>query len=139
MKRPFFIVLALLLTGCRAELIYSEVNIQNAEDDVKQFIEIIGDENGYYLYIDDARDVYIFLNEINVPLGRDAIYFTDFSVTVQQSTLAIFFNQESDSDLTNRHTKYQVLYKIPIKGQFETVNLIGNGKPIPFDREFTMN
>lgn len=135
LKKLFCIVFAFLLSGCHAGLTVSEINLRHAEDDVLQFVETVGQENGNYLYMDDAEDMYVFLNRLYVPLGRDAVYFTDFHVTAQRNVLTMFYTQESDSDY-EEFVKYQALYKIGTRRGYETIHLIGNGQPTSFDRVF---
>ncbi len=126
---------AFMLSGCHVGLTVSEINIGHAENDVLQFVEGVRQENGNYLYMDEAEDLYVFLNRLYVPLGRDAVYFTNFHVTAQEEALTIFYTQESDSD-NDAAVKYQVLYKIETNGGYDRIHLIGNGQPISFDRVF---
>lgn len=136
-KRFVLYVLIFFLYGCNAKLTLSEISLEQAENDVQKFIDIVQDENGRYLYMDENNQIYIFLNEKDVQHGQDAVYFTAFYISVQQDILNVFINQEYDSDNLQNELKYQALYKISTQGEFNMINLFSNGEPVPFDRVFS--
>lgn len=121
------------MTGCYSEFTFSEVSVNTANDDVREFIKHVEQKNGNYLYLDDKKGMYVFLNGIFVEQGSDAVYFSDFNVNAQQGTLNFFFNQEYDSDYSNKNLNYQALYKIETKAKYDTIKLFSNGKPVSFD------
>ncbi|WP_318614525.1 hypothetical protein [Sporosarcina sp. YIM B06819] len=135
MKQRFsLIIFMLLLTGCRSTYTFSEISIDHANDRVQEFIKLVEQENGHYLYLDDDNGLYVFLNGIYVRQGHDALYFSDFNVIAQQGILSMFINQESDSDYSNRNLNYQVLYKINTAETYDMIILFINGKPVSFDK-----
>ncbi len=132
-NRLLLIVLILLVTGCGADFSFSEISIENANDNVQEFIKYAEMKNGNYLYLDGEKGMYVFINGIYVNQGSDAVYFSDFNISAQQDTLNVFINQDSDSDYSNTNLKYQVLYKINTVEKYDTIKLYVNGKPVSFD------
>ncbi|MCG7334474.1 hypothetical protein MHZ95_04155 [Sporosarcina sp. ACRSM] len=136
-KRFAVIGLILFLYGCSSKVSVSEISLEQAEQDVLKFVDIVHDENGRYLYTDDNNQIYIFLNEKYVQRGQDAVHFTAFYITAQQDVLNVFINQDYASDYSETELKYQALYKISTLGEFDRINLFSNGEPVPFDRIFS--
>ncbi|MFJ7935958.1 hypothetical protein [Sporosarcina sp. NPDC096371] len=132
-QRFLLVVLIVLLTACSSNFTFSEISINNADDQIREFINLVEMENGHYLYLDDKNGMYVFLNGIYVRQGHDAVYFSDFNVIVQQDTLSMFINQEYDSDYSNAQLNYQVLYKINTEANYDTIQLYINGRPVSFD------
>ena len=136
-KRFVLVVLILCLFGCSSKVTFSEISLEQADHDVLKFIDIVHDENGRYLYMDDNNQIYIFLNEKYVHRGQDAAYFTAFYISAQQDILNVFIHQDYDSDSLDNELKYQALYKISTQGKFNLINLFSNGEPVSFDRIFS--
>lgn len=127
-------VLALLLTGCNNELTFSEVSIEDTNQDVQEFLDSVEKENGNYLYVDSTKEIYyVFLNGKNVKQGSEAAVFSDFDVNVQDGTLNILFNREYTSDYSNHHVKHQMLHKITTNDEIHTIKLFGNGESESID------
>lgn len=132
-KLVSLIVFTLLVSGCNSNFTFSEIEVDNVNSNVREFIKHVEPENGNYLYLDGKKGMYVFLNGKYVKQGSDAVYFSDFNVNAQQGTLNVFFNQEYDSDYSNKNLRYQVLYKIETEAVYDTIKLFSNGKPISFD------
>lgn len=125
-------VLILLLTGCNSELSFIEISTERAILDVQVFIDEVHNQNGTHLYFDGKKDVYVFLNEKNVEQGNKAIFFIDFDVNVTGDTLIIEYSQEETDDYSNGVIKHQILYKVDLDKEYNTIKAISNGEEVPF-------
>lgn len=125
------LALVLLLSGCRAEPTFSEVNEKGVNKNVKAFVHEVRNRNGVHLYFNGEKEVYVYLNGANIRQGDKAIHFTDFDVKGKGETLNILYNktkaEEGDQSINNR-----VLYRIKLDKKYENVKPYGNGKEVSF-------
>ncbi|MGG3891491.1 hypothetical protein [Metabacillus fastidiosus] len=126
----------LILTGCNTGLVFSEVTMTNIPSDVQKSIESAKTENGCYLFTDEGKGMYVFLNGGNVISGEEAAFFTDVKIEQHEDTLNIYFTENKTSEYSNGKLKHQFLYKISPHDSYEKIQLLRNGEPIPFDTVF---
>lgn len=126
----------LILTGCNTGLVFSEVSMTNIPSDMQKSIESAKTENGCYLFTDEGKDMYAFLNGGNVIPGEEAAFFTDVKIEQHEDTLNIYFTENKTSEYSNEKLKHQLLYKITPHDSYEKIQLFRNGEPIPFDIVF---
>ena len=133
MKRLFVLVcLIVLLTGCNSTLTFTEIKSGSVDKDVRSFLEDVEDQNGTYLYSNGDKEIFIFLNGINVQQGDKAAYFTNFDVEADGDTLNVFYEVEYTEDYSNDNLKYQALFKIKPNQNYEEIHAFSNGKEVPF-------
>lgn len=126
----------LILTGCNTGLVFSEVSMENIPSDMQKSIESAKMENGCYLFTDEGKAIYVFLNGGNVILGEEAAFFKEVKIEQYEDTLNIYFTENKTSKYSNEKLKHQLLYKITPHDSYEKIQLFRNGEPIPFDIVF---
>ncbi|MGG3798767.1 hypothetical protein [Metabacillus fastidiosus] len=126
----------LILTGCNSGLVFSEVIMENIPSDVQKSIESVKTENGCYLFADEGKDMYAFLNGGNVIPEEEAAFFTDIKIEQHEDTLNIYFTENKTGEYSNEKLKHQLFYKITPHDSYEKIQLFRNEKPIPFDIVF---
>lgn len=133
MKKLFLLVgMIVFLTGCNSTLTFTEIKSGKANKDVLSFLEDVENQNGTYLYSNGEKEIYIFLNGINVKQGDEAAYFTNFDVEADGDTLNVFYEVAYTEDYSNDNLKYQVLYKIRPDQNYEEIQALSNGEEVPF-------
>ncbi len=128
-------ILLLLLMGCsEKELSYTEINIKDAKEKVREFIKETEDLNGTHLYYKNDQVVYVFLNGINVTQGDEAIYFEDFNLNVDEENdaLELSYTQNKTEDYSNKELNHQLLYKVVLDKKYDTLVAFQNGERVPF-------
>ncbi|MCA0993404.1 hypothetical protein [Pseudalkalibacillus hwajinpoensis] len=128
-------IFLLLLTGCsEKELSYTEINIKDAKENVKTFIDETEDLNGTHLYYENDQVVYVFVNGINVIQGDEAIYFEDFNLNADEESdaLEVSYTQKKTEDYSNKELNHQLLYKVVLDKKYETLNAFQNGEAVTF-------
>ena len=131
-KILLLITLTLLLTACNQELKVSEVDLEKVNRDIQEIIEGIQGENGNYM-ITGEKESYIFLNQINVTQGEEAIVLSGFTAVVKENMLNIEFSEESTDDYESKDLKHQMLYKIKGgKDDYDSITITSNGEPASF-------
>lgn len=134
MKRILFVILMVcgILTGCggNKETI-SGINFENANDNVKNFIENVenddkGRETGIYIYNHSRNQRYLYLNQDFLDDGRG---FGDIDIKTDENSINIYLNDISNSE--GEADTYK-LYKINFKGDYEYLKVFKNGEETHF-------
>ncbi len=134
MKRILLLVLIVsgILIGCSAgEETISEINLKNANDNVKSFVESIEDvgkdtETGIYMFNDSKKQHYLYLNQDILDSGRD---FGDADINTDENSLNIYLN---DSSVSEEEVATYKLYKIKIQDDYEYLKVFKNGEETHF-------
>ena len=133
MKKLFVLVgFIVLLAGCNSTLTFNEIKSGKANKDVRSFLEDVEDQNGTYLYSNGDKEIYIFLNGINVQQSDEAAYFTNFDVEVDGDRLNVFQEVEYTEDYSDDKLKSQALYKIRPNQNYEEIQAFSNGEEVLF-------
>ena len=75
----------------------------------------------------------MFVNGFNIKQGEKAIHFSDFNIEVEEDLLKIIIDQEYSDDYSNKQLKHQVLYKIKLDKEYDTIAAYSNGELVPFN------
>lgn len=125
-------LLLFLLVGCNSELLYSEVELEDLNGSIKDFFEAVESQNGTHLYFDGDNVVYVYLNGSNVLEGNKAIYFEEFRVDSEASTLNIHIEQDEEDIFSGNKLKHELIYKITTDKKYETIKNFINGEEAAF-------
>ena len=134
MKRLLFLILMVcgILTGCVGdEVTISEINLENANDIVKSFIENVendekGSETGIYMYNDSENQRYLYLNQDFLDDGTD---FGDIDIKTDENSINVYLN---DISISEGEADTYKLYKINLKGEYEYLKVFKNGEETHF-------
>ncbi|PPA70911.1 hypothetical protein [Jeotgalibacillus proteolyticus] len=133
------LVFILLLSACSTEtehgsISYSEIKLDEVGEELSSFIEEIDGENGTYLFFEDDRTFYVYLNGGNVALGEEAIYFDDFSIDrdTKKQTCFISYKTVKTEDFSSDSQNFKGLYKVNGDRAFEVIKAIENNKEVSF-------
>ncbi len=133
MKKIFVtFILAFALVGCSSELAFTEVKTSSTSKNVKGFIKSVANENGVYLHFDGKKAIYVYLNGSNVIQGNKALYFSNFHVDHTEDTINILFDQAETRNYSDPTLSHELLYKIQLDKEYETIKAIANGEEISF-------
>lgn len=132
-KLVTFLVVVILLSGCNSELTFSKVAPKGNNKTLQSFITNAQDQNGVYLYLDNPKTVYIYLNGKNVLQGEKANYFTDFKVATEGDTLKILYTSDKTTDYSNPSLNHELLYKIKLDKKYDTIRSFQNGEEVSFN------
>lgn len=133
MKRLLVLMgLLMVLVGCNPELTFTEIEIGNANKEVREFIGNVQDKNGNYLYFAGEKEMYVFLNGKNVEQGGEVLYFTDVSLNASGDTLNVRFNEKYTNEYSNKDLQHQVLYKIQLDKEYDKILAFANGEEVGF-------
>lgn len=133
MRKLFVLVgLIVLMTGCNSTLTFTEIKSGTVNKDVRSFLENVENHNGTYLYFNGDKEIYIFLNGINVQQGDEAAYFTNFDVKDDGETLNVFYEVAYTEDYSNEKLKRQAIYKVKLDRKYEIIQSFSNGEKVPF-------
>ena len=126
------LVIVFFLTGCSSELSFTEVHERGINKDIQSFIDNTNEENGVHLHFEKEKEIYVYLNGSNVIQGEKAIQFTDFNVEKNGNTLNILYNTAETADYSNQSLTYELLYKVNLDKEYETIKAINNGEGASF-------
>ncbi|MGO4890373.1 hypothetical protein ACJ2A9_21715 [Anaerobacillus sp. MEB173] len=126
------IVMIILLSGCSTELTFSEVSEEAVHKEIRSFINGAKDENGVYLYFDNQELMYVYLNGTNVNEGEMLVHFTDFDVEGSGDTMDILYRDAETTDISDQSLHYELLYKVKINKEYETIRLFRNDEEVSF-------
>lgn len=126
------LLIMILLAGCNSALTFTEVDMNRANKDVKEFMNAVQDENGTHLFHDSERNMYVYLNSGNVIQGSKATHFSDFNLKANGDTLNILFHHESTDDYSNPDFNYQMLYKVKLNKTYDKIMLFDNDEETAF-------
>ncbi|RXJ04412.1 hypothetical protein DS745_03230 [Anaerobacillus alkaliphilus] len=132
MKKVLVTFLLVFLVGCNSELAFTEVKTSSVSKNVQEFIELVSLDNGVHLHFDGKKAMYVFLNGRNVVQGNKATYFSNFHVDHTEDTIHILFDQSETRNFSDPTLTYELLYKIQLDKEYETIKAIANGEEIPF-------
>ena len=134
MKRALllFLVVCGILTGCvNNKVSVSEIDLENAKDTVKIFIEKIEEEdkgtgNGIYIYNDSKNRRYLYISQDFFDDGRG---FGAIDIKTGESSVNIYLSDISIAD--NEADTYK-LYKIDLDKDYEYIKVFKNGEETHF-------
>ncbi|AZU62147.1 hypothetical protein [Neobacillus mesonae] len=132
-KLVTFLVVVILLSGCNSELTLSKVTPKGNNKTLQSFTTNAQDQNGVYLYLDNPKTIYIYLNESNVIQGEKATYVTDFKVEKDGNTLKILYNTDKTSNYSKPKLNHELLYKIKLDKKYDTIRSFQNGEEVSFN------
>lgn len=121
-----------ILTGCAGNKeTISEINFENANDNMKNFIENVenddkGRDTGIYIYNHSKNQRYLYLNQDFLGDGRA---FGDIDIKTDENSINIYLNDISNSE--GEADTYK-LYKINFKGDYEYLKVFKNGEETHF-------
>lgn len=121
-----------ILTGCEENKVtISEINLENANNNVKSFIESVendekGTETGIYIYNDSKNQRYLYLNQDFLDDGRG---FGDIDIKTDENSINIYLN---DISISEGEADTYKLYKIKFKGEYEYLKVFKNGEETHF-------
>ncbi|MFJ8066937.1 hypothetical protein ACIQYS_20385 [Psychrobacillus sp. NPDC096426] len=127
-----FLMVSGFLTGCgENKVTISEINLENANDNVKSFIENVendekGTGTGIYIYNDSKNQRYLYLNQDFLDDGRG---FGDIDIKTDENSINIYLNDISISE--GEEDTYK-LFKINFKGDYEYLKVFKNGEETHF-------
>lgn len=122
----------ILLFGCSPKLSFEEINMNRVDKEVQNFIHAVEDENGTHLYYDNKQNIYVFLNGYHVTHGNEAVHFTGFNVEPDGDTLNISFEHDKTMDYSNQDLNNQLLYKVTLDRDYDTLKLFDNREETSF-------
>ncbi|PWA11184.1 hypothetical protein DCC39_09425 [Pueribacillus theae] len=133
--RKFISVLVIisLLSGCGSQLSFSKISEKDVNRDIQSFIHDVKNENGAYLYFDNQKAIYVYLNGTNVKQGDKAVHFTEFNVEEEGDTLNIRYSNAETNDYSNQSLNYELLYKVNLDKKYENVKLFNNSEEVSYD------
>jgi len=117
-----------ILTGCgESKVTISEISLENINDKVKSFIEIVendekGTETGIYIYNDSKNQRYVYLNQDFLDDGKG---FGDIDIKTDENSMNIYLN---DISISEGEAETYKLYKIKFKGDYEYLKVFKNGE-----------
>ena len=126
------LVISSILSGCgNDEVSFSEVSLEKAKDDVKEFIEYIeasrnGEGNGIYMFQYSETYLYLYLNQDFLESGNG---FGSLDIKIDDNSWNIYLSE--GSDVTGLVDKYR-LYKIKLDGKYEYMKVFKNGEETYF-------
>lgn len=123
----------ILLSGCGSQLSFSKISEKDVNKDIQSFIDDVKNKNGAYLYFDNQKAMYVYLNGTNVKQGEKVVYFTDFDVEEDGDTLNIQYSSAETNDYSSQSFNYELLYKVNLDKKYETVKLFNNSKEVSYD------
>ncbi|MFG6494842.1 hypothetical protein P8610_05750 [Fictibacillus sp. UD] len=139
MKRLLIAIgLITLLTGCTSvqtssELTMQQLDVDAAEKSVQQFVRSAQQENGVYLCQDEQNNIYyVMLNGVNMVQGDSALTFSDVEVKGEEESLTITYSEDLIKDMEGKKLANQLLYKIKLNKDYETLKLFKNGEESHF-------
>lgn len=132
MKRLLLLILIVccILTGCGGNKVtISEINLENANDNVKSFIENVendekGTGTGIYIYNDSKNQRYLYLNQDFLDDERG---FGDIDIKTDENSINIYLN-----DISVGEADTYKLYKLNLKGDYEYLKVFKNGEETHF-------
>lgn len=140
MKKGIFIIvvigIALLVTvSCNnSDSLFTEVNLNNVNLNVKSSLSSYYSKNGIYLYQDGTDEMYLLLNAYNVMPGEKSTYYTDIDIEVSDKTIVINLSEKFSDDYQNKEIENnRLLYKIKKPKSVESISILKNGQEVPFN------
>jgi len=140
MRKGLFIIvvigIAFLVTvGCNnTDSLFTNVNLNNVNINVKSSLSSYYSKNGIYLYQDGTDEMYLFLNAYNVTQGEKATYYTDIGIEVNDKTIVINFSEKCSEDYQNKEIENnRLLYKIKKPKNVESISIMKNGQEVTFN------
>ena len=121
-----------ILTGCGGDKVtISEINFENANDNMKSFIENVendekGKGTGIYIYNDSKNQRYLYLNQDFLDDGRG---FGDIDIKTDENSFNLYLN---DISISEGESDTYKLYKINFKGDYEYLKVFKNGEETHF-------
>ncbi len=121
-----------ILTGCGGDKVtILEINLENANDNVKRFIENVendekGTGTGIYIYNDSKNQRYLYLNQ---DFLDDGTGFGDIDIKTDENSINIYLN---DISISKGEADTYKLYKINLKGDYEYLKVFKNGEETHF-------
>jgi flagellar basal body L-ring protein FlgH len=128
-------ILIVLGAGCEksSPVEISEIKIQNADSKVQEFVNRFSNQNDIYLFTNEKQEKYLFLNGYNVVEGKEAPYFSDTKVELDDDTLTVYFNEKYTNSYSNKELSNRLLYRIRVDKQYEYIRIFKNGEETHFD------
>ncbi|WP_040211445.1 hypothetical protein [Clostridium polynesiense] len=140
MKLKYFVFIIIFIftittTACsKDKYVYpSKINIKNTNKRVKAFLNICEDKNGVYLYNDNNKNLYLFLNGSTNMSEDKSICFRDIKIIIEDNILSIYFNEEYSSYYKHKELYSKLLYKFNPPEKIDTIKIFKNSKEIHFD------
>ncbi|MBD7942540.1 hypothetical protein H9650_00255 [Psychrobacillus sp. Sa2BUA9] len=135
MKRILLLILMVccILTGCgENKVTISEINLENTNDNVKNFIEIVdydekGTGTGIYIYNDSKNKRFLYLNQDFLDDGKG---FGDIDIKTDENSINIYLN---DSSISEEEAGTYKFYKLNFKGDYEYLKVFKNGEETHFE------
>lgn len=127
-------ILLSLISGCAntPNLTYSEVTTEKLNKRVAKFITDHELSNGTYIFYNNEKEIYLFLNNKNVKQGDKAGFYKDVVVEDKGDTIAISFNEYYTNDYSNVE-RNRLVYRIKVNKDFEYLKVYKNGKETYID------
>lgn len=127
-------ILLSLISGCAntPNLTYSEVTTEKLNKRVAKFITDHELSNGIYIFYNNEKEIYLFLNNKNVKQGDKAGFYKDVVVEDKGDTIEISFNEYYTNDYSNVE-RNRLVYRIKVNKDFEYLKVYKNGKETYID------
>ncbi|TWH81673.1 hypothetical protein [Sedimentibacter saalensis] len=128
-----FIILSVMISCNKNDLLFTKVDLNNVNEEIKSSLSNYYSENGIYLYENGADEVYLFLNGYNVEQGEKSSYYDDISMEVKDKTLFINFSKKYADNYENKEVENRQLYKINKPENIDTIKVFSNEQETHFD------
>lgn len=115
------------------DLLFTKVDLNNVNGEIKSSLSNYYSENGIYLYENGTDEVYLFLNCYNVAQGEKPSYYADVSMEVKDKTLVINFSKKYADNYENKEVENRQLYKINKPENIDTIKVFSNEQETHFD------
>jgi len=128
------IIILLVMISCnKNDSLFTKVDLNNANGEIKSSLSTFYSKNGIYLYENGTDEVYLFLNGYNVVQGEKTPYYADVSMKVKDKTLVINFSEKYADDYENKEVENRHLYKIKKPENVDTIKVFSNEQETHFD------
>jgi len=128
-----FIILSVMISCNKNDSLFTKVDLNNANGEIKSSLSNYYSENGIYLYENGTDEVYLFLNGYNVEQGEKSYYYDDISMEVKDKTLFINFSEKYADNYENKEVENRQLYKINKPENIDTIKVFSNEQETHFD------
>ncbi len=123
----------LLAAGCSSnndnkKLTFSEVKLEDTDEDIQSFVNASTDKNGIYLYQDKGKRLFVFFNGKNQEVENEAVFYKNFDVKSEKQTIKLFIEQAATTSDEQKNLQKQMLYEVKFNKKYDTILLFNNGK-----------
>lgn len=129
-------VIIFTMSGCKkdSQFSFEKIKYDEADKKITNQIDMNLKSNGVYLiYLNDKKDLYLFLNNNNYSQQEEVLEFSDVKIEAKGGTITVSLNECNNKYSSDKKYVGKQLYKINKDKEYEFIKLFINGQESHFD------